>query len=99
MDSNATPTAPVMEPKKDKKTVYTVISAVVVLLVLVIAIWYASATKQPTYQQPTYQPPTTVDNSLKNDSDLTSAEKSLDSSDIDGLGTELDQNDADASQF
>ncbi len=94
MDTNTTPTTPAMGPKKDNKVAYLVIG-IVVVLIAIAAIWYASVTRQPTSQPPTTQ----VDNSIKNDSDLTSVEKSLDSSDIDGLGSELDQNDTDASQF
>lgn len=82
-----------MEPKKANKMMYLVIGAVLVLIA-VVALWYISATNQPT-SQPTSQ----VDNSIKSVSDLNSVENSLNLANIDSLGSGLNRNDTDASQF
>lgn len=93
-----TPTSPTVEPKKSNKTVYLVIGVVVLVLVGAVLLLNASSSNQTTPQPSTT---TQVDNSIKNDTDLTAVESSLDSANIDGLGlgSELDQNDTDASQF
>ena len=92
MDPITTSPTPTMEPKKDKTLIYAVIGVVIVLLVSLAAFWYITS-------KPTSQPTSTIDNSIKTNSDLNSVENSLDSADVDGLGSELDQNDTDASQF
>jgi flagellar biosynthesis/type III secretory pathway M-ring protein FliF/YscJ len=91
-----TPTPQGSETKKSNKTVYFVIGGVILLLALVVVILDITAPKQTTLQ-PT--PTNQTDNSIKNNTDLTSVESTLDSSNIDLLGADLSQNDTDASQF
>lgn len=90
------PAPQVAETNKSDKTVYLVIGVIVLVLVGVVVLLNVSSSNQPTEQPATT---TVVDDSIKNNTDLTAVEASLDSATIDSLGTELNQNDSDASQF
>lgn len=83
------------------KNIIVVAIVVLVILIVLVVVWFSIKSLSPsvtTTTTPTVSQGETVPE-IKNDADFQKLEDQLNKTDIDGLSTELDQNDKDAAEF
>jgi hypothetical protein len=82
--------------KKKQQQGTSKITLIVLVVAVVAILTFALSKKDATTSLPATQPTSTT---ISSDSDLMNASNDLDSTDVDGLDNELNQNDSDAASF
>ena len=97
--AGATPAAKPDVPSSKGKNVAIVAIVVLVILVVFVAIWFALKATSTTVTTP---PATTQSDevpAIKSDADLERLENEVRNTDVDGMNTDLDANEADSAPF